>query len=92
MSNHSEKEMEQYIRGNNAEDETVDWLPDKEQKIDPLVGARVRTFVHHVAYFDAVEAVDIGSVSKERLYKIRYEDGDLEHVTAAQIKKRLVLA
>merc|ERR1719476_293333 len=41
--------------------------------------------------FDAtVEEIERGKISGERLYRIRYSDGDLEHLTAQQVEECLI--
>merc|ERR1712087_757211 len=34
-----------------------------------------------------VEDIEQGKITKEKLYRIKYDDGDLEHFTAAQVSE-----
>merc|ERR1719235_2529442 len=37
-----------------------------------------------------VDDIEVGKVSRERLYRIKYQDGDLEHLTAEQVRECMV--
>ena len=56
-----------------------------ERDMDPLYGARVRREVNGETFNGIVIYIEVGIVSRERLYLIRYEDGDLEHFTKEQV-------
>ena len=67
------------------EGEQVETLPMDAQLHDPLRHARIRSVTDGVVRFGFVETIDIGTVSKQRLYHIRYTTGDWQHYTADQV-------
>jgi len=67
--------------------EELEDLPPTEKEGDPLLNVSVRRTVDGVAYEAVVEDVEVGKLSRERLYRIKYIDGDLEHLTAEQIEE-----
>jgi len=72
---------------NDEEEELVEELPEAEKKLDPLMHAKIKRTVNDEEHFGVVDEIEVGSVSKERLYRVQYEDGDLEHLTEAQVKE-----
>ena len=67
-SAHSEAENE----------ESMDEIPKGEMLADPLYQVRVS----RGGCNGSVELIETGSFTKERLYRVLYDDGDVEHVTA----------
>merc|ERR1719189_3398788 len=63
------------------EEEELEDVPPEEKKDDPFLGVRVRKG----AFKGQVEEIERGTISKERLYRVRYEDNDLEHFTREQV-------
>ena len=56
---------------------------------------RQRDLLHHTkvlkgGFEGAVDDIDQTKISKERLYRIRYKDGDLEHDSASQVVEFMV--
>eukprot|EP00421_Protoceratium_reticulatum_P064010 CAMPEP_0168409666 /NCGR_PEP_ID=MMETSP0228-20121227/27301_1 /TAXON_ID=133427 /ORGANISM="Protoceratium reticulatum, Strain CCCM 535 (=CCMP 1889)" /LENGTH=187 /DNA_ID=CAMNT_0008423385 /DNA_START=56 /DNA_END=616 /DNA_ORIENTATION=+ len=70
-----------------AMDEELEDLPELEKQADPLRHARIARTVDGTEYEGEVEDIECGKVTRERLYRIKYTDGDLEHLTAAQVKE-----
>ena len=66
------------------EEEVVD-LPVAAKASDPLHEAFIQRCVDGTAYRGKVVDIEVGSVSKQRLYLIKYDDGDLEHLTNKQV-------
>jgi hypothetical protein len=65
--------------------EYVDELPEAEKAEDPLRNARIKRPLDghegaEVFCVGRVERIEVGSESGERLYRIRYEDGEVEHL------------
>jgi len=53
--------------------------------VDPLYQVKVSKEGFH----GFVEDIEQGKVTKERLYRVRYGDGDLEHFTSEQVQAAL---
>ncbi|CAE7191479.1 unnamed protein product [Symbiodinium sp. CCMP2456] len=68
-------------------EEELEDLPAAEKELDPLRNARIRREVNGRAFTGCVEDIEQGKVTHERLYRIKYEDGDLEHLTAEQVRE-----
>jgi hypothetical protein len=62
-------------------------LPDAEKKADPLCEAHIMCVVDDKKLRGKVEDIERGSVSKKRFYSIRWEDGELEHLTAEEAEQ-----
>jgi len=69
------------------EEEELEDLPAAEKKEDPLLGVHLRREVEGVIFEAVVEDIEVGKISKERLYRIKYADGDLEHLTQQQVEE-----
>mmetsp|Transcript_4400 Transcript_4400/g.12450 ORF Transcript_4400/g.12450 Transcript_4400/m.12450 type:complete len:142 (-) Transcript_4400:193-618(-) len=69
-----------------VEEELVD-VPEEEKAADPLRRATIKRMLDGVAYHGAVEDIEEGKESHDRLYLVTYTDGDLEHLTADQVKE-----
>eukprot|EP00450_Noctiluca_scintillans_P000432 CAMPEP_0194501842 /NCGR_PEP_ID=MMETSP0253-20130528/23302_1 /TAXON_ID=2966 /ORGANISM="Noctiluca scintillans" /LENGTH=70 /DNA_ID=CAMNT_0039343889 /DNA_START=75 /DNA_END=284 /DNA_ORIENTATION=- len=67
-----------------VEEELVD-VPEEEKAADPLRRATIKRMLDGVAYHGAVEDIEEGKESHDRLYLVTYTDGDLEHLTADQV-------
>jgi len=68
-------------------DEELEDLPELEKQADPLRHARIARTVDGTEYEGEVEDIECGKVTRERLYRIKYMDGDLEHLTAVQVRE-----
>ena len=69
------------------EEEEVIALPEAEKDSDVLRRASVKRFLKGVVYYGTVEDMEQVKDSGERLYLIRYTDGDVEHLTADQVRE-----
>merc|ERR1719428_1661166 len=58
--------------------------------MDPLYQCKIKRTVEGTTFDGTVEDIEIGKVSRERLYRIRYSDGDLEHLVAAEVEQSRV--
>ena len=69
-----------------AEEEVLDDIPIDEMEADPFFSAKVAIdgIIGHVHY------IERDSVSKERLYLVRYHDGDYQHLTLSEVKQNLI--
>ena len=63
-----------------------------QKEADPLLNARIRRVVDGTVCIGSVCDVHVGTISKERLYFIVYEDGDMEDMTELQVKETLLEA
>ena len=74
------------IREPELEEEVVA-LPDAEKDADVLRRASIERVLKGCVYHGTVEDIEQGKDSGERLYLIRYTDGDTEHLTADQVRQ-----
>ena len=63
-----------------SDEEPLDDIPEEDMLADPLYRARIS----HGGYNGVVEHIEQGAVTKERLYRILYDDGDTEHITSQE--------
>jgi len=70
------------------DEELVD-LPEAEKEADPLRRARIRRDIGGQEYCGWVEDIEVGKVTGERLYRVRYEDEDLEHYPLDRLREFL---
>lgn len=74
------------------DDEVLEDLPEEEKAADPLRYAKIlrscmlpgggsRTFAGEVV------EIEVGTKTGDRLYRIRYSDGDLQHLTAEEVRR-----
>merc|ERR1719464_1063724 len=75
---------------NEEEEEELEDLPEAEKQVDPLRDAIIRRTLDGKEFSGRVEDIERGKITKDRLYRIKYEDGDLEHLMADQVKKMMV--
>eukprot|EP00931_Biecheleriopsis_adriatica_P104356 TRINITY_DN79038_c0_g1_i1.p1 TRINITY_DN79038_c0_g1~~TRINITY_DN79038_c0_g1_i1.p1 ORF type:complete len:360 (-),score=50.92 TRINITY_DN79038_c0_g1_i1:602-1681(-) len=66
-------------------EEELEELPEAEKLEDPLLNAHIRKVIGNVAFNGYIEDIEVGRVTRERLYRVRYDDGDLEHMTPDQV-------
>lgn len=69
-------------------DEMVFVLPTEEMRKDPYFGARVMMVIGGVRFFGVVEQVH-RSPSGDKLYFIRYADGEVEHLEVGQLREAM---
>jgi len=67
------------------EEEVID-VPEAEKESDVLRRATIRLVVEGVSFYGTVQDIEQGKDSGERLYLVKYTDGDLEHLTADQVR------
>lgn len=66
-------------------------LPRSEAVHDPLMGAKIRKPFGAAFYIGQVAVIDYDSNTGERAYHVVYEDGDEEHLSAAEVRRTLVM-
>ena len=69
-----------------GDEELVD-LPEEDKVADPLRRATIKRVLDGVVYYGEVEEIEQGKVSHDRLYRVKYTDGDIEHFIADQVKE-----
>ena len=78
------------VNGNVAsalgDEELVD-LPEEDMVADPLRRATIKRVLDGVVHYGEVEEIEQGKVSHDRLYRVKYTDGDIEHFIADQVKE-----
>jgi len=67
-------------------DEDVISLASADVKSDPLFHAKVKRRIGRKYFRGCVESVEQVAGTGERLYLVRYSDGDLEHYTADEVR------
>ena len=72
-----------------SEEEEVLHIPLDEARRDPLFKSIIRKKYGNDVFWGEVEGIDIGVVSNERLYLIRYEDCDMEHMIQEDVEKHI---
>merc|ERR1719174_3045945 len=68
------------------EEEIID-VPEDEKNRDKFYQARVKRNVDGVWFSGIVQDIEMGATTKEKLYRLRYDDGDLEHLTLPEVKE-----
>lgn len=68
------------------EEEAIETLPDEDKNNDELMRAKVAKKINGKLEKGVVEDIEVGQISRDRLYRIRYEDGDLEHMTEEEVR------
>ena len=71
-------------------DEELEDLPFAELEMDPLRCCKIAMGLDGSMIMGQVEMIEQGMITKQRLYRVRYEDGDLEHFTREQLLRHLV--
>lgn len=66
-------------------------LPRSEAVHDPLMGAKIKKHFGATFYIGQVAVIDYDSNTGERAYHVVYEDGDEEHLSAAEVRRTLVM-
>jgi len=75
----------------NAElEEELEEVPLKEMERDELYQAEITKSLNDRTYTGIVTTIDVGADSGERLYLVEYNDGEVEHFTAEEIRTHLV--
>merc|ERR1719331_3392284 len=69
-----------------GEDEEVVEVAEAELVSDPLYKCLIRKHFPQGIFIGRVAGVDVGVVSKEKLYRIEYADGDQEHLSADAVR------
>ena len=88
LAGHGQSQQEQFA-DEEEEEELVD-VPASVKQADPLYGSVVEVILHGCKHKGTVEDIEMGANSKVLLYRVRYEDSDLEHMTALQVQNCLV--
>ena len=67
-----------------VEEEIVELLQHVKDT-DPFLGVRISRDTNGVTFHGKVDDIEIGAESMDRLYTIRYDDGDREYLTAVEV-------
>ena len=67
-------------------DEEIIDVPEAEEESDVLRGAFIQRVTEGVAYYGVVQDIEQGKRSGERLYLVKYTDGDVEHLSADEVR------
>ena len=62
-------------------------MPEVEKRRDKYYRVRVKRKVEGVWFSGTVTDIEKGATTKERLYKLRYDDGHLQHLTLPETKE-----
>lgn len=66
-------------------DEELDDIPEAEKAKDPLRHARIKRVIDGQVFIGHVEDLEIGKRTRHVLYRIKYDDGDLEHLRREEV-------
>jgi len=74
------------------DDEVLEDLPEHEKASDPLRNVWVKRDCRvpgggSRVFTGEVVEIEVGTATGDRLYRIRYTDGDLQHLTAEEVRK-----
>uniref|UniRef100_A0A7S1AV00 Uncharacterized protein n=1 Tax=Noctiluca scintillans TaxID=2966 RepID=A0A7S1AV00_NOCSC len=69
-----------------SEEEEIIDLPEAEKETDVLRRATIRRVLDGVVFYGTVQDIEQGKDSGERLYLVKYTDGDFEHLTADEVR------
>ena len=69
------------------EHEELEDLPAADIRADPYFQQHIVSVVDGVTFIGHVEYIEVGKESREKLYLIRYDDGDLQHLTVVEVKE-----
>ncbi len=69
------------------QEEEVEDLLLAEKLVDPLREAKIKKTVDGQNFEGVVEDIAIGRISKKRFYRIKYNDGDMEHMTEEDLRQ-----
>jgi len=75
-----------------GEAEELEELSSDAKAADRFLHARIEMDIHGQLVKGLVEDVEIGKHTRDRLYRVRYDDGDVEHLTAEKVMSSLVTA
>merc|ERR1719359_2113375 len=75
------------MKQDESPDEEIEDLPMNDKTADPLYKVVIRRTIGNENFIGKVEDIEVGKTSRERLYKIKYTDGDLEHLSEEQVKE-----
>lgn len=78
------------LKQEEEEEEELEDLPAAEKEVDPLHHVKIKRNVDGKEFIGVVEDIECGKITKERLYRVKYTDGDLEHLTENQVKGMIV--
>ena len=67
-------------------EEELEDIPMSDKVVDPFFQQRIMLLVNRTLFIGYVEDIDMGKFTKDRLYRVRYHDGDLEHLTADELR------
>ena len=70
---------------NFSDEEELTALVQHEKVKDPLLHTRIRRTLSGRVFDGVIEDIEVGQSSRQRLYRMKYCDGDLEHFTAQQV-------
>ena len=76
-------------REEEAHEEAIEALPDDEKAKDVLLYGRITKRMDGKAFSGTIVDVAMGMNTRERLYLIRYFDGDMEHMTESEAMEAL---
>jgi len=65
--------------------EEIEDVSEAEKRGDPLRFSKIKRLVDGVEHIGIVEDIEKGTTTGDRLYRIKYSDGDFEHLTALQV-------
>jgi len=89
MSAITQADVEQLAQDALLEEELVD-VPEAEMEKDSLYRAEIKKTIDSRTFTGIVSSIDRGMDSGEVLYLVEYNDGEVEHYTAEEVKRYMV--
>eukprot|EP00927_Polykrikos_kofoidii_P041605 TRINITY_DN3545_c3_g1_i1.p1 TRINITY_DN3545_c3_g1~~TRINITY_DN3545_c3_g1_i1.p1 ORF type:complete len:199 (-),score=40.97 TRINITY_DN3545_c3_g1_i1:233-829(-) len=82
--------FDEFIFDGSGDEESIEDLEPADKKGDPFLHAKIQRLVSGKMCFGRVQDVDLGKKSRQRLYRVLYDDGDLEHMLRQQVQQFVV--
>ena len=67
----------------------TDPMPREQQALEPLLNARVKRYRQQEVVFGTIESVDLSTCTGEKLYWVRFDNGEFAHLTETKATARI---
>ena len=71
-------------------DEDLEDFDPALKEVDPYWNCSIKRKIGGWLFRGKVEDIELGKISRQEVYRVKYEDGDLEHFLAAEIEEHMV--
>ena len=73
-----------------SQEEELEDLPSAEKEADPLRNAKIMRVIDGKEHTTHVEDIEVGKLTGERVYRLKYSDGDMQQMTEHQAREHQV--